>query len=92
VEVKTYRWHGHYEGDPEEYRDKGEVDSWQKRDPLPVLRQRIQDEGILDASNLDQTEKDIEELLSQAVASAKASPFPTRENLLINVYAQEGSM
>ncbi|MHB1612190.1 MAG: thiamine pyrophosphate-dependent dehydrogenase E1 component subunit alpha [Sulfobacillus sp.] len=92
VEVKTYRWHGHYEGDPEEYRDKGEVDSWQKRDPLPVLRQRIQDEGILDAFNLDQTEKDIEELLSQAVASAKASPFPTRENLLINVYAQEGSM
>ena len=31
----TYRWHGHYEGDPERYRSEEEVAEWRGRDPLP---------------------------------------------------------
>src|SRR5262245_9641667 len=27
VEAETYRWHGHYEGDPERYRDAAEVET-----------------------------------------------------------------
>ena len=43
VEAATYRWHGHYEGDPERYRSADEVEEWRSRDPLlkheTVLRQ-----------------------------------------------------
>ena len=28
VEAATYRWHGHYEGDPERYRSPEEVEEW----------------------------------------------------------------
>src|SRR4051812_10362688 len=34
VEAATYRWHGHYEGDPERYRTPEEVQEWAARDPL----------------------------------------------------------
>ena len=34
VEAATYRWHGHYEGDPQRYRTPEEVQEWQARDPL----------------------------------------------------------
>ena len=36
VEATTYRWHGHYEGDPERYRSADEVRDWQAQDPLLV--------------------------------------------------------
>ena len=36
VEAATYRWHGHYEGDPERYRTPEELAEWAKRDPLVV--------------------------------------------------------
>src|SRR4051794_21443132 len=36
VEAITYRWHGHYEGDPERYRTGEELSSWQERDPLAL--------------------------------------------------------
>jgi 2-oxoisovalerate dehydrogenase E1 component len=43
VEAATYRWHGHYEGDPERYRSADEIEEWRLRDPLlkheTVLRQ-----------------------------------------------------
>src|SRR5262245_52382376 len=39
VEATTYRWHGHYEGDPERYREPDEVTAWKARDPLVVHQQ-----------------------------------------------------
>ncbi|HUY44457.1 MAG TPA: thiamine pyrophosphate-dependent enzyme [Streptosporangiaceae bacterium] len=34
IEAMTYRWHGHYEGDPQRYRLDDEIASWRKRDPI----------------------------------------------------------
>ena len=34
VECKTYRWEGHYRGDPETYRSKEEVMEWRRKRPL----------------------------------------------------------
>ena len=36
IEGKTYRQHGHYEGDPMVYRSKVEMDEWKGRDPVLV--------------------------------------------------------
>ena len=40
VEAFTYRWHGHYEGDPEHYRTGEELASWRERDPLNLAYDR----------------------------------------------------
>jgi 2-oxoisovalerate dehydrogenase E1 component len=37
VEALTYRWHGHYEGDPQRYRTPEEREAWRARDPLARL-------------------------------------------------------
>ena len=31
VEATTYRWHGHYEGDPQRYRSASEIQEWESR-------------------------------------------------------------
>ncbi len=46
VEAATYRWHGHYEGDPEKYRSKDELSEWQQRDPLAITRARLLGRGV----------------------------------------------
>ena len=48
VEATTYRWHGHYEGDPESYRTEEEVREWEARDPLLVHEKRLLAAGIPD--------------------------------------------
>ncbi|MFD9552366.1 pyruvate dehydrogenase complex E1 component subunit beta [Nocardia salmonicida] len=80
VEAATYRWHGHYEGDPERYRSAEEVTSWQKRDPLLVAADRLL-EGGLDASVLARVDAEIREEIDAAVASARAAPEPAASSL-----------
>ncbi len=46
VEAATYRWHGHYEGDPQRYRTAEEVQEWEARDPLLVQERRLRDAGV----------------------------------------------
>jgi 2-oxoisovalerate dehydrogenase E1 component len=46
VEAATYRWHGHYEGDPERYRSADEVREWAARDPLLVSARQLRSAGI----------------------------------------------
>ena len=36
VEAATYRWHGHYEGDPQRYRTPEEVREWEAATPSSV--------------------------------------------------------
>jgi 2-oxoisovalerate dehydrogenase E1 component len=47
VEAVTYRWHGHYEGDPQRYRDGADLAYWQDaRDPIGALRRRLLAAGV----------------------------------------------
>ncbi len=46
VEAATYRWHGHYEGDPQRYRTDDELDEWKQRDPLIVHGARLASAGV----------------------------------------------
>jgi 2-oxoisovalerate dehydrogenase E1 component len=48
VEAETYRWHGHYEGDPQRYRSADEVQAWEERDPLLVHERRLREIGVED--------------------------------------------
>src|ERR671917_1908339 len=45
IEAVTYRFRGHSMADPEEYREKEEVEEWRKRDPLETFTERVKEEG-----------------------------------------------
>ena len=86
VEADTYRWHGHYEGDPEKYRSKDELSEWQQRDPLVITRARLLGRGIGQAV-LDQVESQVRARIEAAVDAARQAPPPDMGVLRSSVYA-----
>ena len=86
VEAATYRWHGHYEGDPEKYRSKDELEQWQERDPLVVTRGRLLGRGVPQEA-LDQVEAQVQARIDAAVDAARQAPRPDMTVLRSSVYA-----
>jgi len=86
VEAITYRFRGHSMADPEEYRDKEQVQEWRKRDPIETFAKRLEDEGILEAGERETLDEAIVERVDEAVAFADESPFPSPESLYDDVY------
>ncbi|NKZ06487.1 alpha-ketoacid dehydrogenase subunit alpha/beta [Actinomadura latina] len=86
VEAETYRWHGHYEGDPERYRSPSELEAWKKRDPLLVSRRRLAAAGV-DAAAIDAAEAEIEAEIEAAVEAARSAPEPAPSSLFDHVSA-----
>jgi pyruvate dehydrogenase E1 component alpha subunit len=82
LEVKTYRFMGHFEGDPDRYRDDDERNATRQCDAIAALRAR------LDATDdeLEAIRTEIEAAVSQAVEFARASPFPDPAELDRYVY------
>jgi pyruvate dehydrogenase E1 component alpha subunit len=87
VEAKTYRYRGHYEGDPQVYRLPGEMEEWQARDPVTAFRQRLLEQGIVDEQALKEIEAGVQTRLDEAVDFAKAAPVPEPAEALQGVYA-----
>ena len=75
LEVKTYRFMGHFEGDPDRYRDDDERELARSCDALESLRDRLLESGAGEAE-LDAVRAELEAEIEAAVAFAKASPWP----------------
>jgi 2-oxoisovalerate dehydrogenase E1 component len=80
VEATTYRWHGHYEGDPERYRTAEEKHEWEAHDPLVVSARHLRDVGV-DDSALADLAAEVSRELDAAVAAARRLPPPPVESL-----------
>ena len=78
IEAATYRWHGHYEGDPERYRTPEELLEWEARDPLVVHGPRLREAGVGD-SEIKALASSVADELDGAVEAARrlASPDPS---------------
>lgn len=75
IEAKTYRIRGHYEGDPEIYRAKEEVEAWKQKCPIERWRKVLLDKGI-PAETIEEIDARIDQELKEAVAFAEESPLP----------------
>jgi len=89
LEVKTYRFMGHFEGDPERYRDDDERQGLRERDAIPPLRERILGGGHATADDLEAIQAGIEAAVDQAVEFARASPFPDPADISKYVYPEQ---
>lgn len=86
IELKTYRWHGHFEGDPMVYRTKEELEEWKKKDPIARFEKVLLEQGVL-------TEKDIKDIKAEQLAIvdaaqkfAEESDWPPVEEVYTDVY------
>jgi 2-oxoisovalerate dehydrogenase E1 component len=75
VEAATYRWHGHYEGDPQRYRTPEEVTAWEARDPLLVHQAHLGRAGVED-DDIKALERAVAQELDDAVESARQCDSP----------------
>jgi pyruvate dehydrogenase E1 component alpha subunit len=90
LECKTYRFYGHFVGDPNVYRPKQEIEEWkQKRDPLDLFESRVVEAGLAAADDLRRIDGEVAEEIENAVTEAEAAPFPQPEDVLSDVYVSE---
>ncbi len=90
LECKTYRYMGHYVGDPLAYRPPGEVDRWKnEHDALTGFESRVKADGVIEDMELRRIDEEVVEELSAAVADAENDPVPAVEALYEDVYAKE---
>jgi len=93
IEAKTYRWEGHYRGDPQAYRPRAEVDEQRAhRDPIVLFRSYLKAEGLLDGPGAQRIEADVKQAIEAAVRFAEGSPDPASEDLYSDLYAEEGRL
>lgn len=88
LEMKTYRYRGHSMSDPAKYRTREEIDDVRNNnDPLTLVRDYVLKRKIAEEDFLDAMEKEIRELLKNAVAEAEANAEPEISELYTDVYS-----
>ncbi|HAQ22383.1 MAG TPA: pyruvate dehydrogenase (acetyl-transferring) E1 component subunit alpha [Acidimicrobiaceae bacterium] len=76
VVADTYRFGGHYVGDPQAYRSKEEVAERRRRDPLLLFEDHLVQQGLADKEALESERELIVELVDKAVTFAEQSEYP----------------
>jgi len=80
IDAVTYRWHGHYEGDPQRYRSPEEVREWEARDPLLVHERRLRAAGFGDDA-IKTLGSSVADSLDEAVEMARRLAAPAAATL-----------
>ena len=87
VVAETYRFGGHYVGDPQAYRSSEEVGDRRLRDPIPIFEQYLESQGLADGAYFETEKETIQELVAAAVAYAEASDYPDPASATDYVFA-----
>ena len=88
LECTTTRFFGHFEGDPQRYRAKGEIEQHRaERDCLKNFEAQVVREGWLDTQALRAVDDEVLGLIDRAVEQAHAAAPPPLEELTTDVYS-----
>jgi pyruvate dehydrogenase E1 component alpha subunit len=88
LEAMTYRIRGHYEGDPQRYRTREEVEEQAtSRDPIRQFRDLLSRQEILSRDLDQQIQDEIVQEMKEAIRFAEESPLPSPTDALEDLYA-----
>lgn len=87
IECLTYRWYGHSEIDPANYRTKEELDSWKRRDPVVAYETHLDRSGVMNMQEREEVIIRVDAEIEEAIRVAEASPHPQPEEALDDVYS-----
>lgn len=85
---ETRRLVGHYVGDSESYRPKGEVKAWRKDDPIPRFELVLEQRGI-DRATLESQIADVRAEVDTITEAARNAPAPQASDAMLHVYAED---
>jgi pyruvate dehydrogenase E1 component alpha subunit len=86
IEAFTYRYRGHSAADPEVYREKEEVEEWQRKDPIETFAARLIKEKVLSEEDVQGIREGAEKTVLDAVEFADNSPEPPLDSLYDHLY------
>lgn len=87
IELVTYRRKGHAEHDDQRYVPPGEIEAWEKNDPLDRHRRRLTDSGWATASEIAAADARVDAELDAALSRCLEEPLPSASTALSGVYA-----
>ena len=88
LEMRTYRFRAHSMFDPQLYRDKAEIEAWQKRGPIVTLSTRLRASGLMSEEDYQRLERDALTEVDAAVQFAESAPWEAVSELKRYVYAE----
>ncbi|WP_027109225.1 thiamine pyrophosphate-dependent dehydrogenase E1 component subunit alpha [Lacticigenium naphthae] len=86
IEIETYRFLGHFQGDAEGYRPEGEVEELREKDPIPLFRDLLMKDHSFKEDELVSLEEKAKGEVDEAYAFARESDYPDLEEALDNVF------
>jgi 2-oxoisovalerate dehydrogenase E1 component len=81
LDTVTYRYSGHSPSDQSSYRERSEIEAWQRQDPIIHFAAELIEAGICDQSALDQIDKEVNEFVMEACKKASDVNLSPRTNL-----------
>ncbi|MBI4526827.1 MAG: thiamine pyrophosphate-dependent dehydrogenase E1 component subunit alpha [Deltaproteobacteria bacterium] len=89
LECLTYRWDGHFGGDPGVgYRSREEIEEWKKRCPISRLTEKLVGEGNLGREELERMTREVYAEIDEVAKKAEAAPLPSKHCDLGSIFAQ----
>ena len=89
IEAKTYRLTAHSSDDDDRrYRERDEVESWRKKDPIVRYEHYLEEIGSLDEDKKEEVEDRVKEAVAEASDYAEQAPHADPEEALERVYAE----
>jgi len=86
IECKSFRAAGHGTHDPANYIPQEEKDFWKKKDPLLLMRDRLEKQKLWDETQEKNLVEKLKKEMNEATTWASKQPFPKAEDLLKGVY------
>lgn len=92
LECITYRWDGHFGGDPGTgYRSKEEIEAWKQKCPIKRHKEKLIQDGKLSEQEFEKMSADVYAELDEVARRAEAAPLPKKEVDLSSIYATEAA-
>lgn len=88
LECLTYRWDGHFGGDPGTgYRSKEEIEAWKQKCPIKRLKAKLIETGRLTEKAFETMSASVYGELDEIAKRAEAAPLPRKAVDLASIYA-----
>ena len=87
--MRTDRYFGHFQGDPETYRPKDEVAQLRQRDPIGLLSKLLKERRFMSAEEEAAVVQKVQRRVTQAFAFARSSAYPDAQDALADVFVQD---
>jgi pyruvate dehydrogenase E1 component alpha subunit len=88
LEVKVDRFYGHFQGDPETYRPKGEVESLRRKDSLAAYEARLKADGTVTDATATEIRGRAKARVEAAIAFARQSDYPAAAEAFQHVFQE----